>query len=95
MLLSSTAPGHRHLGLGEMTKARNQMLLWPVVEIFRRPWLPLTSCVSICPIKIRVINVVDLMVLQPPSEHPHGISDKDEGIFTPDKPIVFAFHVPG
>jgi len=34
-------------------------------------------------IKIRVINVVDLMVLQPPSEHPHGISDKDyEGIFT-------------
>jgi len=43
-------------------------------------------------IKIRVINVVDLMVLQPPSEHPHGISDKDEGIFTPDKPIVFAFH---
>lgn len=44
-------------------------------------------------IKIRVINVVDLMVLQPPSEHPHGISDQDyESIFTPDKPIVFAFH---
>lgn len=44
-------------------------------------------------IKIRVINVVDLMVLQPPSEHPHGISDQDyESIFTPDKPIIFAFH---
>lgn len=44
-------------------------------------------------IKIRVVNVVDLMVLQPPSEHPHGISDKDyESIFTPDKPIIFAFH---
>jgi xylulose-5-phosphate/fructose-6-phosphate phosphoketolase len=44
-------------------------------------------------IKIRVINVVDLMVLQPPSEHPHGISNQDyESIFTPDKPIIFAFH---
>lgn len=44
-------------------------------------------------IKIRVVNVVDLMTLQPPSEHPHGIDDKDyEAIFTPDKPIIFAFH---
>jgi xylulose-5-phosphate/fructose-6-phosphate phosphoketolase len=44
-------------------------------------------------IKIRVVNVVDLMTLQPPSEHSHGISDVDfETIFTPDKPIVFAFH---
>jgi len=44
-------------------------------------------------IKIRVVNVVDLMTLQPPSEHPHGISDRDfDSIFTVDKPIVFAFH---
>ncbi len=44
-------------------------------------------------IKIRVVNVVNLMKLQPPSEHPHGISDKEfVSIFTPDKPIVFAFH---
>jgi len=44
MLLSSTAPGHRHLGLGEaMTKARNQMLLWPVVRYSDNGWLPLTS----------------------------------------------------
>jgi xylulose-5-phosphate/fructose-6-phosphate phosphoketolase len=44
-------------------------------------------------LKIRVINVVDLMKLQPQSEHPHGISDKEfELLFTPDKPIVFAFH---
>ena len=44
-------------------------------------------------IKIRVVNVVDLMTLQPPSEHPHGINDRDyEAIFTPDKPIIFAFH---
>ncbi|MFS8879327.1 phosphoketolase [Synechococcus sp. H55.11] len=44
-------------------------------------------------IKIRVVNVVNLMKLQPPSEHPHGLSDVDYvSIFTPDKPIVFAFH---
>ena len=44
-------------------------------------------------LKIRVINVVDLMTLQPQSEHPHGLSDKDfDTLFTKDKPIIFAFH---
>jgi len=44
-------------------------------------------------LKIRVINVVDLMTLQPPSEHPHGLNDKDfDALFTTDKPIIFAFH---
>ena len=44
-------------------------------------------------LKIRVINVVDLMTLQPQSEHPHGLSDKDfDMMFTKDKPIIFAFH---
>ena len=44
-------------------------------------------------LKIRVINVVDLMKLQPPGEHPHGLSDRDfDVLFTTDKPIVFAFH---
>ncbi len=44
-------------------------------------------------IKIRVVNVVDLMTLQPQSEHPHGLSDADfDSMFTTDKPIVFAFH---
>jgi xylulose-5-phosphate/fructose-6-phosphate phosphoketolase len=44
-------------------------------------------------LKVRVVNVVDLMVLQPPREHPHGLSDKDfDEIFTADKPIIFAFH---
>ena len=44
-------------------------------------------------IRIRVVNVVDLMVLQPPSEHPHGLEDQafDE-MFTIDKPVIFAFH---
>jgi xylulose-5-phosphate/fructose-6-phosphate phosphoketolase len=44
-------------------------------------------------LKIRVINVVDLMTLQPQSQHPHGLSDKDfDVLFTKDKPIIFAFH---
>ena len=44
-------------------------------------------------LKIRVVNVVNLMKLQPPSEHPHGLSDFDfDALFTKDKPIVFAFH---
>ena len=44
-------------------------------------------------LKIRVINVVDLMRLQPSSEHPHGLSDVDfDDLFTKDKPVIFAFH---
>ena len=43
--------------------------------------------------RIRVVNVVDLMTLQPQSEHPHGLSDNDfDSFFTTDKPIIFAFH---
>jgi xylulose-5-phosphate/fructose-6-phosphate phosphoketolase len=44
-------------------------------------------------LKIRVVNVVDLMKLQPPSAHPHGLSDADfDAFFTTDKPVIFAFH---
>ena len=44
-------------------------------------------------LKVRVVNVVDLMTLQPQSEHPHGLSDKEfDMLFTTDKPIIFAFH---
>ena len=44
-------------------------------------------------LRIRVINVVDLMTLQPQSEHPHGLSDEAfDALFTRDKPIIFAFH---
>jgi xylulose-5-phosphate/fructose-6-phosphate phosphoketolase len=44
-------------------------------------------------LKVRVINVVDLMTLQPQTEHPHGLSDKDfDALFTTNKPIIFAFH---
>ncbi|MCF7765319.1 MAG: phosphoketolase family protein [Verrucomicrobia bacterium] len=44
-------------------------------------------------LRIRVINVVDLMTLQPREEHPHGLSDKEfDTLFTKDKPIIFAYH---
>jgi len=44
-------------------------------------------------LKIRVVNVVDLMRLQPDSEHPHGLSDRDfDSLFTQHRPIIFAFH---
>ncbi|MFI4851654.1 MAG: phosphoketolase [Gimesia chilikensis] len=44
-------------------------------------------------LKVRVINIVNLMKLQPQSEHPHGLSDPDfDALFTKDKPIIFAFH---
>jgi xylulose-5-phosphate/fructose-6-phosphate phosphoketolase len=44
-------------------------------------------------LRVRVVNVVDLMTLQHPSQHPHGLSDVDfDSIFTKDKPIIFAFH---
>ena len=44
-------------------------------------------------LKVRVINVVDLMKLQPKSEHPHGLSEADyDQLFTRDRPIIFAFH---
>jgi xylulose-5-phosphate/fructose-6-phosphate phosphoketolase len=44
-------------------------------------------------LKVRVVNVVDLMRLQPESEHPHGLSDAEfDSLFTKDRPIVFAYH---
>jgi xylulose-5-phosphate/fructose-6-phosphate phosphoketolase len=44
-------------------------------------------------IRIRVVNVVDLMTLQPQIEHPHGLADEDfDALFTTDKPVIFAFH---
>ena len=44
-------------------------------------------------LKVRVVNVVDLMRLQPDTEHPHGLSDRDfDALFTTDKPVIFAYH---
>ena len=44
-------------------------------------------------LKVRVVNVVDLMTLQPKYQHPHGLSDSDfDALFTTDKPVIFAYH---
>jgi hypothetical protein len=44
-------------------------------------------------LKVRVVNVVDLMRLEPDTEHPHGLSDSEfDTIFTPDRPVIFAYH---
>ena len=62
------------------------------------PTLEILAAVSILrehlpELKIRVVNVVDLMKLQPSSEHPHGLSDADyDSLFTKDKHIIFGFH---
>jgi len=62
------------------------------------PTLEVLAAVSIMrerlpELKIRVVNVVDLMKLQPQTEHPHGLSDRDfDDLFTTDKPVIFAFH---
>jgi xylulose-5-phosphate/fructose-6-phosphate phosphoketolase len=62
------------------------------------PTLEILAAVSILRqelpnLKVRVVNVVDLMKLQPQSEHPHGLSDNDfDALFTKDKHVIFAFH---
>ena len=44
-------------------------------------------------LQVRVVNVVDLMRLQPETEHPHGLSDREyDTLFTVDKPVIFAYH---
>ncbi len=44
-------------------------------------------------LKVRVVNVVDLMTLQPKSQHPHGLSERDfDALFTTNKPVIFAYH---
>jgi xylulose-5-phosphate/fructose-6-phosphate phosphoketolase len=62
----------------------------PTIEICAASWLLQKHVPGI---KVRVVNVVDLMRLQPESEHPHGLSDRDfDGLFTTDRPVIFAFH---
>jgi xylulose-5-phosphate/fructose-6-phosphate phosphoketolase len=62
------------------------------------PTLEILAAVSILrarlpQLKIRMVNVVDLMKLQSPSQHPHGLSDDEfDSLFTKDKPVIFAFH---
>jgi len=70
------------------------MLDKAVWEATENPWVLLLDVSDQLPaLNIRVINVVDLMALQPREEHPNGLRDKDfDTLFTTDKHIVFAFH---
>jgi xylulose-5-phosphate/fructose-6-phosphate phosphoketolase len=92
---------HCEIGLGVWTWASNDFGTGPDVVMACAgdvPTLETLAAVDILrrelpDLKIRVINVVNLMKLQPPSEHPNGLSDRDfDELFTTDKPIVFAYH---
>jgi len=92
---------HCSAGIGIWAWASNDRDLEPDVVMACAgdvPTLETLAAVSILreripDLKIRVVNVVDLMTLQSASEHPHGLPDRDfDSLFTTDKPIIFAFH---
>jgi xylulose-5-phosphate/fructose-6-phosphate phosphoketolase len=92
---------HCTAGIGMWEWASNDRGTEPDVVMARAgdvPTLETLAAVSLLrqyfpDLKVRVVNVVDLMKLQPASEHPHGLSDKEfDTFFTPDKPIIFAYH---
>ncbi len=92
---------HCTMGIGIWTWASNDQGTEPDVVIACAGDIPTLESLAAVDIlrnhfhdlKIRFVNVVDLMTLQPASEHPHGLSDKDfDSLFTADKPIIFAFH---
>jgi len=100
-LTMAEALNHCAAGIGIWNWASNDQNADPDVVLACAgdvPTLEVLAAVSILreyrpELKIRVINVVDLMVLQPDSEHPHGMSDVNfDELFTTDKPIIFAFH---
>jgi xylulose-5-phosphate/fructose-6-phosphate phosphoketolase len=100
-LTMEAAINHCSQGIGIWQWASNDQQSGPDVVMACAgdvPTLETLAAVSIMrrelpELKIRVINVVDLMKLQPQSEHPHGLSDTDfDALFTTDKPVIFAFH---
>ena len=100
-LTMDAAAKHCTAGIGIWEWASNDGGLTPDVVMAccgDVPTLETLAAVSIMraqlpELKVRVVNVVDLMKLQPHSEHPHGLTDIDfDALFTKDKPVVFAFH---
>ena len=89
-------PGRRDLGVGVERLARLAGRGDGLLR--RRPTLETLAAVSLLrehlpELKVRVVNVVDLMRLQPETEHPHGMSDAEfDALFTTDKPVIFAYH---
>lgn len=100
-LTMDAAVKHCSEGIGIWQWASNDQAVAPDVVMAccgDVPTLETLAAVSILrehlpDLKIRVVNVVDLMKLQPASEHPHGLSDMDfDELFTKDKPVIFAYH---
>jgi xylulose-5-phosphate/fructose-6-phosphate phosphoketolase len=100
-LTMDEAIGHCTMGIGIWDWASNDKGAEPDVVMASAgdvPTLEILAAVDILrelapELRIRVVNVVDLMRLQPESEHPHGLSDRAfDGLFTTDKPIIFAYH---
>jgi xylulose-5-phosphate/fructose-6-phosphate phosphoketolase len=100
-LTMDAAVKHCSEGIGIWQWASNDQAVAPDVVMAccgDVPTLETLAAVSILrkhlpELKIRVVNVVDLMKLQPPSEHPHGLSDMEfDELFTRDKPVIFAYH---
>ncbi len=93
----SIAPRASASGNGRATTtAASRTWSWPALAMCRhwRRWPPSICFGATFPdLKIRVVNVVDLMTLQPHEEHPHGLTDYDfDALFTTDKPVIFAHH---
>jgi xylulose-5-phosphate/fructose-6-phosphate phosphoketolase len=95
------ASRHCEVGIGIWTWASNDAGLEPDVVMACAGDVPTLETLAavdflrqhLPDLKIRVVNVVDLMTLQPATEHPHGLSDREfDSIFTEDKPVIFAFH---
>lgn len=100
-LSMDAAVTHCTAGLGIWSWASNDLGAAPDVVMAccgDVPTLETLAAVSILrkhlpELRIRVVNVVNLMKLQPPSEHPHGLSDAEfDLVFTTDRPVIFAFH---
>ena len=100
-LTMEEAVSHCTLGIGAWSWAGNDQNAEPDVVMACSgdvPTLETLAAVTILraylpTLKIRVVNVVDLMKLQPHSEHPHGLNDSEfDALFTKGKPIIFAFH---
>ena len=92
-----TAPAARDLGMGQQRSRRGRAGRRARL-CGRRPTLEILAATDILrrelpDLRVRVVNVVDLMRLQPETEHPHGMSDAEfNGLFPPDRPVIFAYH---
>jgi xylulose-5-phosphate/fructose-6-phosphate phosphoketolase len=100
-LSMGAATGHCAAGIGVWQWASNDQGAEPDLVMAccgDVPTLETLAAVSLLrehlpALRIRVVNVVDLMKLQPPSAHPHGLTDREfDAIFTADRPVIFAFH---